>query len=335
MKSSRNSYLDVVKGLGILLVVAGHAIQYGMGSGYDGFWNLPMFKFIYSFHMPLFMAVSGWLFWFSYSKRGGKSVLKDRAKTLLYPIFVYGIICNIPVLIRNPEDFSVHNAFFKANLWFFWSVLFATCLACLMFKLNKLFHIKEWVSVFVLFFGMMLFDDNWLIAQHKFVVPYFLLGGVICKYKLAYCGQKCWIAIPLYCLSMLFYKSDTYIYVSMYSITQGDAMPHLWTDIYRFVVGALGTVSFMLLVKYMWMFIEKWQLLHDALIWLGKNTLFIYFIQGLVFAVLARVTMPYMGVWQPCATFIFVMAASACFVMMVRRSLFVGRLFFGKDYRDR
>ena len=87
------------------------------------------------------------------------------------------IICNIPVLIRNPEDFSVHNAFFKANLWFFWSVLFATCLACLMFKLNKLFHIKEWVSVFVLFFGMMLFDDNWLIAQHKFVVPYFLLGG--------------------------------------------------------------------------------------------------------------------------------------------------------------
>ena len=112
-------------------------------------------------------------------------------------------------------------------------------------------------------------------------------------------------------------------------------MSHLWTDIYRFVVGALGTVSFMLLVKYMWMFIEKWQLLHDALIWLGKNTLFIYFIQGLVFAVLARVTMPYMGVWQPCATVIFVMAASACFVMLVRRSLFVGRLFFGKDYRDR
>ena len=47
MKSSRNSYLDVVKGLGILLVVTGHAIQYGMGSGYDGFWNLPMFKFIW------------------------------------------------------------------------------------------------------------------------------------------------------------------------------------------------------------------------------------------------------------------------------------------------
>lgn len=274
-------------------------------------------------------------FGFPIQNVGGKSVLKDRAMTLLYPIFVYGIICSIPVFIRNPKDFSVHDAFFKVHLCFFWAVLIATCLACLMFKLNKLFHIKEWVFVFVLFFGMMLFDDNWLIAQHKFVVPYFLLGGGICKYKLAYCGQKCWIVIPLYCLSMLFYKSDTYIYVSMYSITQGDAMSHLWTDIYRFVVGALGTVSFMLLVKYMWMFIEKWQLLHDALIWLGKNTLFIYFIQGLVFAVLARVTMPYMGVWQPCATFIFVMAASACFVMLVRRSLFVGRLFFGKDYRDR
>lgn len=116
-------------------------------------------------------------FGFPIQNVGGKSVLKDRAMTLLYPIFVYGIICSIPVFIRNPKDFSVHDAFFKVHLWFFWAVLIATCLACLMFKLNKLFHIKEWVFVFVLFFGMMLFDDNWLIALHKFVVPYFLLGG--------------------------------------------------------------------------------------------------------------------------------------------------------------
>lgn len=318
-----------------MLVVAGHAIQYGMGRDYNGFWDLPLFQFIYSFHMPLFMAVSGWLFWFSYSKRGGgKSVLKDRAKTLLYPIFVYGIICSIPVLIRNPENFSVHNAFFKAHLWFFWSVLISTCLACLMFKLNKSFHIKEWVFISILFFGMMLFDDNWLIAEHKFVAPYFLLGSVICRYKLAYFGRKCWIVIPLYCFCVLFYKSDTYIYVSKYSITQGDAMLHLWIDIYRFIVGALGTVSFMLLVKYMWMIIAKWQFVLDVLIWLGKNTLFIYFIQGLLFIVVAKITIPCMGVWQPCAAFVFVMVASACFVAIVRRSLFVGRLLFGKDYRD-
>ena len=112
-------------------------------------------------------------------------------------------------------------------------------------------------------------------------------------------------------------------------------MLHLGIDIYRFIVGALGTVSFMLLVKYMWMIIAKWQLVLDVLIWLGKNTLFIYFIQGLLFIVVARITILCMGVWQPCATFVLVMVASACFAAMVRRSLFVGRLLFGKDYRDK
>ena len=60
MKSSRNSYLDVVKGLGILLVVAGHAIQYGMGSGNDGFWNLPCSSLSIPFTCPcLWLSADG------------------------------------------------------------------------------------------------------------------------------------------------------------------------------------------------------------------------------------------------------------------------------------
>ncbi len=32
MKNERNSYLDILKGFSILLVVLGHCIQYGSGS---------------------------------------------------------------------------------------------------------------------------------------------------------------------------------------------------------------------------------------------------------------------------------------------------------------
>ena len=58
MGVKRLLWLDSLKGWLILLVVLGHAIQYAlMGSCEDNhLWNI-----IYSFHMPAFMAVSGYV----------------------------------------------------------------------------------------------------------------------------------------------------------------------------------------------------------------------------------------------------------------------------------
>lgn len=60
----RNQQLDIVKGFAIVLVVLGHAIQYT----YRDFDNLFVFRLIYSFHMPLFMFVSGMLVQFNRNK---------------------------------------------------------------------------------------------------------------------------------------------------------------------------------------------------------------------------------------------------------------------------
>lgn len=52
-------WLDALKGVLILLVVLGHAIQYtlpGDSCENNYWWNL-----IYSFHMPAFMAASGFV----------------------------------------------------------------------------------------------------------------------------------------------------------------------------------------------------------------------------------------------------------------------------------
>lgn len=58
MNNSRLIWADSLKGWLILLVILGHAIQSTLGADCDSnhVWNL-----IYSFHMPAFMAVSGWL----------------------------------------------------------------------------------------------------------------------------------------------------------------------------------------------------------------------------------------------------------------------------------
>ena len=47
----RNDFIDFLKGIGIILVVIGHVSQ-----------NERINDFIYSFHMPLFFFISGFLF---------------------------------------------------------------------------------------------------------------------------------------------------------------------------------------------------------------------------------------------------------------------------------
>lgn len=73
----RNSNIDLVKGIGIILLIIGHIS--------DG--NLQ--KVIYSFHMPLFVVMSGFLFTYPLDKRG---FIIQRAKSLLYPYVSFNLI---------------------------------------------------------------------------------------------------------------------------------------------------------------------------------------------------------------------------------------------------
>lgn len=56
MEIVRDPYLDIVKGMLILFVVFGHMLE----SGYGAMGNT-LYHFIYSFHMPLFIFISGYL----------------------------------------------------------------------------------------------------------------------------------------------------------------------------------------------------------------------------------------------------------------------------------
>ena len=86
MEKNRNTFIDLITGIAIFLMLWGHCIQYCVaGSEIDFFENI-VFKFIYSFHMPLFMLVSGYLFFFSFSKRSLKELLIHRVQSLLQPI---------------------------------------------------------------------------------------------------------------------------------------------------------------------------------------------------------------------------------------------------------
>lgn len=90
----RKSYLDVAKGIALLLVVWGHA-----GMGVPGLGTA-----IIQFHMPLFFIVSGYLFKNTQNKTGSKFLKK--AKRLLVLYFIFSLIY---LLLGTTKDLLAHQ----------------------------------------------------------------------------------------------------------------------------------------------------------------------------------------------------------------------------------
>lgn len=107
---SRESWIDVAKGWGILLVVLGHALR-GLqnvellpASG----WSHALDAWIYSFHMPLFFLLSGF-FMEKAVQRPLDRALKDRAKTLLWPYLLWSVLQTLVQIRMSSYTSSPYN----------------------------------------------------------------------------------------------------------------------------------------------------------------------------------------------------------------------------------
>ena len=68
---------DVLKGIGIILVVVGHV-----------YLNRTVRDWLYSFHMPLFFLAAGWL----YKEKPILTDIKRRIQTIVVPYFSFGLL---------------------------------------------------------------------------------------------------------------------------------------------------------------------------------------------------------------------------------------------------
>lgn len=87
LKGKRNPGFDVVKLIAIFLVLWGHCVQSMLSS--DPYKDM-VYIYIYSFHMPLFMILSGY---FSFNSLNSKIMLKgiiNRFKQLIIPTLFWG-----------------------------------------------------------------------------------------------------------------------------------------------------------------------------------------------------------------------------------------------------
>lgn len=136
--TKRLNWIDVLKGIGIILVVLGHNLDKSM----------LLFKIIYSFHMPLFFLISGFLFNGCYIVNW-KSLLflvKNKYRRLLRPYIYFGILTILPCAIfKEGNIFYLRELFFGnrhfiATLEFNTPIWFLPCLF-VVFLLSSFFNI--------------------------------------------------------------------------------------------------------------------------------------------------------------------------------------------------
>ena len=115
---TRLFYIDNLKGFLILLVILGHCIQ---STDMDFDHNI-IFRYIYSFHMPLFMCVSGFV---SYKPQMTWGMVKRRLMQLMVPFFAWVLIgCCIYLDFSYLLDKILHP---DTGLWFLWVLFFIVC----------------------------------------------------------------------------------------------------------------------------------------------------------------------------------------------------------------
>ncbi|GAB4140645.1 MAG: acyltransferase [Cyanobacteria bacterium J069] len=184
-QTQRISFIDYAKGIGIFLVVLGHALRGLVGTVFEPNALTQMLdQWIYAFHMPLFFFLSGFFIERSVSQPFG-SVVANKLKTIIYPYLVWSVLQETLRHVAGISDQPLTELWriLYAPILQFWFlyVLFVVSLAYVMLR-------KLGASVMVCFglaallFASELVDLDlgpWLVLYAiRLNAVYFMLGAV-------------------------------------------------------------------------------------------------------------------------------------------------------------
>lgn len=252
--------MDVIRGFTIYLVVLGHCIQYATPLSYD-FNNNLVFRLIYGFHMPLFMIMSGYLFWYSLDRYDLFHGIWAKIRGIMIPCAAWGLItylCDIVCFEYGDISLGGYLYYTFFSNWFLWAVFYCSLYG---FATKYIFH--NHVLGYVVFLGF-----NWFIptlgnyAGTKRMLPFFLIGMLLNRYgilKILQKRKKIEIMIITILLGIF--------YVAV-----------LRLQCVELITGMVGSAFVILLFRQL---CERWHI--ELLQKLGKVSIGIYLFTGIIF----------------------------------------------------
>ncbi len=330
MQNQRNLYVDLIKCLLIILVVLGHFIQYFQyKSDFSLFWSSKLFKFIYTFHMPLFMAISGYFAYFSIKRHPAPVYIISRLKYLLVPLLSWCLILSIVNITNQPANTSFLYHFLNTSLhsfWFVWSILFFSSIFCLLkkFKIDK----TPTLIIVTLFILTIVPNDLRIIGKEFFI--YFVIGYVLADKKIETLHRFC----KKYLLIFLIITIICFIYWNPYlSYTDFFDLKGWGTYLFRVLLGIVSSVTVMEIMY--WVYTKT---MHSNTIsyfsGIGQETLGIYLIQGVFIDaswiwIIPYVNIPNISLIYVIPSILFVILCYY-FIIVISKNKISGFLLLGK-----
>jgi len=180
--NKRIDIIDALKGFAILLVVLGHAIQYKYTA--TAFDENVVFRVIYSFHMPMFMFLSGLVAYYSF-EMPVYPYLKKKFMALAVPFLAWFALAYFAT--GTYHTIALKSYIWRMllspdyGLWFLWVLFLNFCFLVVTVRMEK--------GLGLLAYPMMILFVLWTpfgflglgLAKVHFV--YFTIGYLVMKYK--------------------------------------------------------------------------------------------------------------------------------------------------------
>lgn len=270
--TARDNSFDVCKALLIFLVILGHFFQGSLKTTEEPNLIIDWGEyFIYSFHMPAFMFISGW---FCYGKQ--YSFMPYMRNTLLYlcvPLVIWDVVINI--IDYCAGNFNGLNSLLT-SLWYIKSIILIRVLSFPFIKKPTFLY------------GICLFLLGLLLGQYyllALLIPAFMIGFFFKKYNML--KNKC---LLIACVATFF--------IELFFIHPSEAISDLalirhlnfafWFNyLNRLILGLSGAIIFIASMRLIFKTVNN-----IIVLGIGKATLGVYIIQALV---VERLLSPYVS----------------------------------------
>lgn len=316
-QKARIEWIDVGKGIGILLVIFGHAFRDSMRNNY--FICDALYSFVYSFHMPLLMYLSGYMFAKKsehYLKQGVKKYCVSRVQRLMKPYLIYASIVYLVMILGFQVGFIANllkNAGYKEigvyefvigvlsgenlysfHLWYIYCLAILSVLSFFIWKLTEstnMIKLREpviWVCIIsVILFSIFVSErvnSPRILSAVRGMLPWYFMGCLRCTDGISKAvnrivGGVALILLGAYSFGILPISNNVYTFVK-YPLIAGAILG---------MVMLAQTISSSKVLSYLGRNSMPIYLLHQPFIAAGSGILF-YDLLGLPVAVSVALT---------------------------------------------
>lgn len=257
----RIEWVDLAKGIGIILVVYGHVILgiHDAKLGLSGIGYTIQHSVIYTMHMPLFFFLSG-IFAVKWVKREPKVAIHQKFTSLIIPYLIWGIIQGLIMQVfagqtNNAQGLSqvlrlpikpYAQFWFLYDLWWIFLIYYVAI------------HVLKLPTKILFGFSIVLFLGSpwlnlWEFWRIFYQLPFFLVGTMVIEHQDNLSKLKPIILIPLFIV-----VNGLFIFVNFNTFV---------TNIFSFIVAMVGILLVISLVQ---------RFRNGVLDYIGKNSMPIY-----------------------------------------------------------